>query len=253
MFETSVVHAEVVKGRYSLLTVSLIAHSAVVVGALAFSVASVDFPTAAPNEFALAPTTLVLRVPPPLGDPNGGRRPETPKPEAPKPQPQTPSQITAPPAIPDTVTTAQPQLPGAGENSGPSSGTGTVDGPVGVPWGVKDSLGDLDAPPVTTTQAPVEEKIYEVHEVKAPVPIVKTQPQYPTVLLKTKQRATVIVRCVIDKNGRVRDPQVIVPAAMAPFNDAVLRAVQQWRYTPGSRNGQAVDTYLNVTVHFAVN
>jgi predicted Zn-dependent protease len=50
----------------------------------------------------------------------------------------------------------------------------------------------------------------------------------------------------------VRDPQVIAPARLEPFNEAVINAVQKWRYTPGSLNGEAVETYLDVTVHFSV-
>jgi protein TonB len=147
------------------------------------------------------------------------------------------------------------QIPTVG---GPSTGTTTGDPtatstePLGVPWGEKNSIGDLDAPPAPIAVVqPVQEKIYEAYEVKAPVLIHKVAPDYPDVLRHARMHATVIVRCVIDKNGHVRDPQITVPA-MPPFNAAVLNAIQQWRYTPGSRNGVAVETYLNVTVNFSL-
>lgn len=257
MFETSVVQAQAKAGgsRLRLLTVSVLAHSAIVVGIVATSIASVEFPSHAPDESAAAPLFVQLRIPPPLGNPNGGAKPQQPaQPAAQKPAP-VPNQVTAPPEVPNTIPTLEP--PSSGTNIGPSTGeatgTGTEPGPVGVPWGQEGGVGDIDGPPITTTIAPVEEKIYQAHEVKAPVKIFTPSPQYPHHLTKTGMRATVVVRCVIDRNGNVRDAQVIVPASMPPFNDAVLRAVQTWRFQPGSFNGKAVDSYLNLTVNFAVN
>ena len=253
MFETSVVQARAqTGGRLSLLTVSVIAHSAVVIGAIAMSIVSTEFPTNAPNEFALAPVFLPIAPPPPLGRPDGGAVKPQPAPQqkpaaAPAPQP---SQLTAPPNIPETITNAEPAAsPGTG--TGDPSATSTE--PLGVPGGVKDSAGALDAPlwPVATAQ-PEPEKIYEVHEVKPPVPLYKPQPQYPSHLIRTRLPATVVVRCVIDKNGRIRDPRIVV-AAMPPFNKAVLDTIATWRYTPGSLGGVAVETYMDVTVNFAVN
>jgi protein TonB len=255
MFETSVVRAQAqaARGRFSLLTISVIAHSAVVIGVIASGIASVDFPTNAPDEYAQAPVFMPVRIPPPLGNPNGG----APKPQPPAAQPAvTPPQQSDQPTAPSTIPTDIPTV------DAPSNSTATTTGgdpnatstePLGVPWGVKDSIGDLDAPPApATNEKPVEEKIYEVHEVKAPVLLHRVAPPYPQQLVPTRMKATVIVRCVIDRNGRVRDPEILRPS-LPPFNAAVIDAVQKWRYTPGSRNGIAVETYLNVNVTFAVN
>ena len=261
MFETSVVpvHAEA-RGRFSLLTVSIVAHTAVVVGAVAVSIASTEFPLQAPDAFAHAPEFIRVQVPPPLGDPNGGARRAEPapvkqQPNVTPPQPR-PDQAVAPANIPEDASPSNDApIVTPGEGGGNESGTpgATSTAPIGVPWGTENSTGSLDAPPSPAVNAqPVEEKIYEVHEVKAPVLLRRIDPPYPQRLVSTRMRATVVVRCVIDKNGRVRDPQVIVPASLAPFNDTVIEHVQQWRYTPGSRNGVAVETYLNVTVTFGV-
>jgi TonB family protein len=254
MFETSVIQGQprAAAGRFSLLTISVIAHSAVIIGAVVVSIASVDFPTSAPDEFSQAPVFLPVSVPPPLGNPNGGAvKPPEPVHQAAAPQPP-PSQITAPSTVPDVV----PQL-AAGpstDTTGPIDPNATSTEPRGVPWGDPNSVStDLDAPPAIVNAQPVPERIYEAREVKAPVGLFRPAPPYPQSLIRTKLRATVVVRCVIDKNGHVRDPQVIVPAAMSPFNDAVVTTVRQWRFTPGSLNGTAVETYLNLTVNFAVN
>jgi protein TonB len=255
MFETSVVpaQAQAAKGRFSLLTISFIAHSAVVIGAIAVSIASVDFPTNAPDAFGQAPMFMPVRIPPPLGNPNGGA--PKPQPAAAQPAvtpPQQPSEPTAPSSIPDAITTV------AGPSNSTATTTGgdpnaTVPGPIGEEYGEENSTGDLGGPPAQpTNQKPVEEKIYEVHEVKAPVLLHRVAPPYPQQLVSTRKKAIVVVRCIIDRNGRVRDPQILRPD-LPPFNAAVIDAVQQWRYTPGSRNGIAVETYLSVTVSFSVN
>jgi protein TonB len=251
MFETSVIQAraQAAGGRGTLLTVSVIAHSAVIVGAIAYSIASIDFPTTAPDAYERAPIFAAVRIPPPLGDPNGGARPQ-PQHErvtaTPAPQPTQP---TAPTTIADTIPVLIP-TPSTGSDTGPST-PGTVPGPIGQPYGVKDSTGELDAPPVTNTIPPVDNKIYQPYEVKAPVLLHKVDPAYPQIFVHAGMAATVIVRCIIDKNGSVRDAQV-VSSGRKPFDDAVISAVQQWRYTPASLRGEAVDSYLDVTVNFSV-
>lgn len=256
MFETSMVaQTKAVRRRAGLFTVSLIAHTAIIIGAAAVSVASVDFPDSAPDEMAHAPIFHQVQIPPPLGNPNGGAPPRPQPQQQQAPPPPQPNQVTAPPDIPDDVPTLDAPSTGTSSSTdtGPSTGTGTVPGPIGVPWGDPNSIGDLNAPPVVTdTNPPVEEKIYTVTgEVKAPVAIHKVAPAYPQGLVRTGMKATVVVRCIIDKNGRVRDPQIIVPA-MPPFNAETIKAVTQWRFTPASLRGQAVDAYFDLTVTFTI-
>lgn len=248
MFETSVVREQVQTSgaRASLFTISLLAHTAVVVGVIAASIATVDFPAMAPDEYALAPVPFVVSVPPPLGRPDGGAKPAA----APQPKasaPVLPKGPVAPATIPETIA---PVTANGSDTGAATPGTSTE--PLGVPWGVKDSVGSLDAPPATTTFVQPEEKIYEVGgEVITPRIIHRVEPGYPPQMLRTRLRQTVVVRCVIDRNGRVRDAQV-VSNSLPPFNHSVLAAVRQWRFTPGSLRGNAVETYLDLTVNFAV-
>lgn len=253
MFETSVVRAEAkaATSRFSLLSVSVVAHTAIVVGAVAVSIASVGFPGSAPKEYSRAPVFATVQIPPPLGNPNGGKQPTT-QPVVKPPAPQPTNQVTAPSTLPETVTPAQSSGTGDATDTNPS---GTVEGPVGVPWGVKDSIGDLDAPPVVDApiaHTPVEEKIYQPHEVVAPVLLHKVDPRYPVQLQRAGMPATVIVRCIIDKNGNVRDPEVVVPASMAPFNAEVLNVLPQWKYKAATLAGRPVDSYMMLTVRFSI-
>lgn len=257
MFETSVVRAEAkaATGRLSLLSVSVIAHTAIAVGAVAISIASVDFPAVAPDEYSRAPVFASVQIPPPLGNPNGGARPQQ-QPPAQKPAPQQPNQITAPSIVPNDVTPADTpssnDAPVAGEGDGPA---GTVPGPIGVEWGDPNSPGDPNAVPLVDAgpvQPQVEEKVYQPHEVAAPVLLRKVDPRYPPQLQRVGVPATVVVRCIIDKQGNVRDAEVVVPASMAPFNTEVLNVLPQWKYKPATFAGKPVDSYLMLTVRFSV-
>ena len=253
MFETSVVQAQAkaATGRLSLLTISVIAHTSIVLGAIAVSIASVDFPASAPKEYARAPIFAAVQIPPPLGRPDAGRQATTQPPQPVKPPVNT--QITAPPDTPDDIPIVDAPTAGTGDVNS-NNNSGTVDGPVGVPWGKEGSIGDIDGPPVVDVpvQQPVQEKIYQPHEVVAPVLTRRVDPRYPPQLQKVGVSATVVVRCVIDKSGNVRDAELVVPSAMAPFNAEVLRVVSQWQYKPATYAGRAVDSYLNLTVHFSV-
>jgi TonB family protein len=255
MFETSVVHAQAkaATGRFSLLSVSVIAHTAIVIGAVAVSIASVDFPAIAPDEYSRAPVFATVQIPPPLGTPDGGK-PPAPQPTVKPPVPQPSNEVTAPPTVPDTVIPVASSGTGNDTNTGTNPG-GTAEGPVGEIWGVKGSLGPLGGPPaadIPVAQPPVEEKVYQPHEVVAPVLLHRVDPRYPASIQRVGVSATVIVRCIIDKNGSVRNPEVVVPASMAPFNNEVLSVLPQWKYKPATYAGKAVDSYLTVTVHFSI-
>lgn len=255
MFETSVVHAQAAaaRGRFGLLPISLIAHSAVIIGAVAVSVASVNFPGNAPDEITTIYEAMPVPSPPPLGRPDGGAAPAQPKPSTPPPARQ-PNEVTAPAEIPDEVPTLAATTPGDSMAASNATGTGTSTEPLGVPWGTKDSIGDLDAPPAVVATPAIEDKVYRIEgDVKAPVLIHRVEPAYPEIMRRSRLTATVMIECVIDKNGRVRNARVISGNSMPPFTDAVVRALEQWRYKPGSLHGEAVETLLHVTVKFGIN
>ena len=254
MFETSVVRAHPqAGGRLSLLTISIIAHSAVIVGAVAVSIASVDFPTTAPDENAHAPIFARVTIPPPLGRPDGGgAKPKPPEqPQQQKPAVVVPAQPVAPTQTPDTIpdvasTPSNVQTPTDGF---PGTGTGPNPGPQGSPDGDPNSiLNELTEvlPPAA------QPKIYEAHEVKAPVLLQRVEPNYPNAFRPTRMKVMVVVRCIIDRNGHVRNAEILKPGPPA-FNAEVINAVERWRFTPGSLNGIAVETYLNLTVNFSIN
>ncbi|MCA9295440.1 MAG: energy transducer TonB [Phycisphaerales bacterium] len=73
----------------------------------------------------------------------------------------------------------------------------------------------------------------------------------PTMDIKMRKRApgTVYVIFIVDKDGRVVEPKV-QRSTDAIFEPAALRAVQQWKFEPGQRNGKPVRFRMRVPITF---
>lgn len=246
MFETSVVRAEVVgERRFGLLSVSFASHVLIVISILAASIRTIEFPTRAPNEYAIPIVAVPLSIPPALGTPNGGHKQTAPPV---KQKALVPTVNLAPETMPDhaepvaTTATGEPTT----SNDNPGS-----DQPQGEWWGQKDGRGN--GPPVTNA-APVDPDVPLTPggDVKAPVVIHRVTPPYPRVALAARMNGSVIVECIIDKTGRVRDARV-VQSSSTLFDQAAIDAVLQWQFAPGSLHGKAVDTIFDLTVTFRVS
>jgi protein TonB len=251
MFETSVVRLDGAPGerRVGLLTMSVAVHVAVVAAVILASIRTIDFPTRAPNEYALPILAAPVPMPPPaLGVPNGGHKAAAP----PQVKPHT---VTAPPAdaAPSTIPQqVQPATSGVPSAQTTDTGSGTTDQPVGVPWGVKDGIG-VDGPPSTATVEQIPAAPLRIEgDVKAPVVVHRVTPTYPRAALAARMNGMVIVECIIDRNGHVRDARVL--RSSSPFfAQPAVDAVQQWQFTPGSLHGTAIDTIFDLTVTFRVS
>lgn len=78
------------------------------------------------------------------------------------------------------------------------------------------------------------------------------QPPYPPQLLRTNVEGKAVVRVLIGTDGRVK--QVAIISADDPlFADATERqALRKWRFKPATRDGQAVETWKQMTVRFEI-
>lgn len=249
MFETSVirVQARATNRRFGLLTLSVVAHAAIIATIVASSLASVKMPNEAPNQMTY-PT--FDRVPPALGTPDA--KPTVKPPVTPQ-QPQTqrtpvPQTVTVPTVIPSTTPETLSNTTGT---ETPNTGTGDG-GQKGVPWGSIDGV-DPDGPPIANTVAePTGPLVAGVGDVKAPVVLRRVQPVYPRAALFARMNGFVIVECIIDRTGVVRDAKVL-KSSSAMFDQSALDAVQQWQFAPGSLHGKAVDTIFDLTVTFTIS
>ncbi len=240
MFDTSLVRSRAVAApsRYGLLTASVILHSALVAAAITASVSATRFPLEAPDQLALFRPVDPPIIPPPLGI----------RPAQPRPRPAAPSaphQAVTPGQIPDEIPMVEPGVAA----SAVDGGIGRGEAPVGDPNGVVGGVGEV---PTAVQPEPRQTPFVPGGEVHPARVLHRVQPAYPASMIPIRlQNVTVRVHAVIDKEGHIRDARV-VDSSWTPFNEAVLRALEQWTFAPGTLRGQPVDTYFELTVRFQV-
>lgn len=243
MFETSVVRARAVAAphRYRLLTLSLAFHAVAIVAVITATLVSTRLPDDAPRQMSTPLLMPVITLPPALGTPHAGPQQQQ-KPRA--TAPARPRADVAPAVIPETATSAEQPAAAVPDSGGTLSSGGTSTDGGGDPGGVIGGVGSVPAT-VTTPSAPIR----IVGDVKAPVIIRKVMPDYPRVAMMSRMNGWVIVECVIDKTGHIRDARVL-KSSFAAFEQPALDAVQQWVFTPGSLHGDPVDVIFDLTVSF---
>jgi protein TonB len=141
-----------------------------------------------------------------------------------------------PSVIPSTIT------PVAAE---PSDGPETPGPPIGSPIGV-----DTQAP-ASNVAPDAAGPLHVGNGVKSPVVLHRVEPVYPPVAIRAHMSGSVVVQCIIDKAGRIRDVHVVM-STFAAFEQPAIDAVRQWIFAPGSLNDQPVDTIFELTVKFQV-
>ena len=56
---------------------------------------------------------------------------------------------------------------------------------------------------------------------------------------------------MIDRQGNVTEARILKPLPLG-LDQAALNAVRQWKFKPGTLNGQPVPVYYNLTVNFRI-
>lgn len=76
------------------------------------------------------------------------------------------------------------------------------------------------------------------------------RPQYPTLALSERRTGLVILKVVIDADGRVTDVNVL--RGEEPFTKTAVAAVKKWRYEPARHNGSAISVYRIIQIPFKI-
>jgi TonB family protein len=86
-------------------------------------------------------------------------------------------------------------------------------------------------------------------DVSAPVAVYQPQPEYTEEARKAKWQGSVLVAVVIDDTGKVVDATITKPLGMG-LEQKAMAAVWQWRFKPGTKDGQPVPVHANIEVNF---
>lgn len=233
--------------RTTVLPISIALHALAGATALFASLWVIEFPHSPPDQLSILPLVRPVRVPEPIES-----RPEPARPEPRRPAPETPvptlsaPRIAAPQVIPDEIpvlaapgeTIVEETLASSSLDSGGTSDSGASEGGGGTMGG--GGSGSSDAP-------------YRAGgDVKPPVVLQRVDPRYPAALVKLRREGVVVVECVIDRDGRIREARSLSGPHPA-LEESALEAVRRWRFAPGTLNGEPVDVVFVLTVNFQIN
>jgi protein TonB len=84
-----------------------------------------------------------------------------------------------------------------------------------------------------------------------PRPLYTERPEFPWDLRRAGITGMVTVRCTVDERGRVVETKV-AGATNDEFIKPALRALRQWQFKPGTRDGVPVTMEILVPIRFSL-
>ena len=85
-----------------------------------------------------------------------------------------------------------------------------------------------------------------------PRPIFQATPSYPPDLRKRNLEGSVQVVFLVDRDGKVVGPKV-EKSTNPSFDRPAIEAVRQWKFEPGTRNGEKVAFKMRVPITFSAS
>ncbi len=86
-------------------------------------------------------------------------------------------------------------------------------------------------------------------KITPPELIYKVEPEFSEEARKAKYQGMVVLTIEVDAGGRVRNPRILQHLGLG-LDERAMEAVSRWRFRPGLRNGQPVETEAVVQVTF---
>ncbi len=78
----------------------------------------------------------------------------------------------------------------------------------------------------------------------------RVPPEYPDPARRTGTQGRVVLRLLVDEQGRARHVSVLEATPGGIFEQCAVDAVTRWTFTPGTREGRAVPTWVHLPVRF---
>lgn len=165
------------------------------------------------------PISAFLPLPPP---------PPPEREEEPPPPPPPPKVVKMQPVKAAPVSTPQPVLetPQLDLDLNPRLAVGVA---VSAPKPQRFALGQVDRAPLAKGQVP---------------------PPYPYLARRRGIEGWVTVRFLVDRHGSVHNLEIMEAKPSGIFEESVLKTVRRWRFAPGIKDGEAVETWVETTVRF---
>jgi len=125
-----------------------------------------------------------------------------------------------------------------------SMAIGDVGGDFSVDFGISaNSLGEQ-----------VRQLVFEISDLdEPPRPLARLKPIYPPHARMRKIEGEVVVEFIVNAEGTARDIVVVSSRPGDIFTSAAVRAIERWRFTPGTKGGEAVATRVRQKVAFKLD
>jgi periplasmic protein TonB len=91
---------------------------------------------------------------------------------------------------------------------------------------------------------PVIDKVQYRHPPRPPV--------YPRVALKRRQQGEVLLKALVNENGKTENIKLIKSSGYAALDDSALRAVSGWEFEAARSNGNSIRAWIKVPVEFYI-
>lgn len=82
-----------------------------------------------------------------------------------------------------------------------------------------------------------------------PVPVRTVPPEYPNELRRDGVSGVVTVKCTIDAQGNVTEPEV-EKSSNGAFEKPALAALKKWKFKPAKQDGAAVPVKISIPIKF---
>jgi periplasmic protein TonB len=106
---------------------------------------------------------------------------------------------------------------------------------------------------VSPTLAQQDDTIYEPgNGVSMPKLVKEVGPRYTADALRRGVTGAVMLQCVVDRKGVPTNPEV-VQSLDDELDKIALKALRQWRFEPGKKDGKAVLVRVQVNMAFKKN
>jgi protein TonB len=88
--------------------------------------------------------------------------------------------------------------------------------------------------------------------VQLPTLVSQVRPHYTAEAMRAKLRGTVLLRGTVGTDGVVRDIRVVRSLDPSGLDAETIKAFSQWRFRPGTRNGQIVPVVVTADLEFTL-
>lgn len=103
------------------------------------------------------------------------------------------------------------------------------------------------------TPQPIRPALRVDASVKSPTVLVEVKPKYTTEAMRARIEGIVAVEAVVLRDGTVGEVKVVRSLDRKfGLDDQAVKAVNQWRFAPGTKEGIAVPVLVNVELTFSL-